>query len=85
MRSFRGTPIVVLATALVGWATIAIVGNAPGVTGAASAGEAAGPTTVAAGSARAPIDPDALGFDSNGNGVPDTVGYDKTGDGAPNI
>ncbi len=52
-----------LATALVGSAAIAIVGNAPGVTGAASAGEAAGPPAAGPGSAAAPIDPDELGFE----------------------
>jgi len=63
VRNSPRTVVVVLATALVGWATTAMVGNAPGVTGAASAGESAGPPTADAGSARAPNDPDELNFE----------------------
>ncbi|HUT91869.1 MAG TPA: hypothetical protein VMY37_20410 [Thermoguttaceae bacterium] len=55
--------IVLLATALVGWATIAIVGNALGATGAASAGEVAGAAKAGPGSGRTPIDPAELGFE----------------------
>jgi hypothetical protein len=63
MRSFHGTRIVLSATFLLGWAAIAFVGNVAGVPRAARAGEAAGTPAANADSARAPVDPDELGFD----------------------
>ena len=63
MRNSPRTLLVVLATVVAGSATIAIVGNGPGVTGAASAGEVTGPPTADPAAARAPIDPDELGFE----------------------
>jgi len=55
MQNSQEARIVILATALLGLVTIAIVGTPPGVTGAA---RAAGPVL-----SEAPVDPDALGFD----------------------
>ncbi len=63
MRNSPRALIVVLATALIGSATIALVGDAPGARGAAGPAGAAGPPAADPASVRAPIDPDELGFD----------------------
>lgn len=57
------TRFAVVATVLVGWTMIAIVGDGPGTTGAVNAGEVAGRPAVGGVSVQSPVDPDELGFD----------------------
>jgi hypothetical protein len=63
MRNSPGRVVVILASGLLGSATIAVVGDTRGATDAANAGNVTGPRATDPGSIRSPIDPDELGFE----------------------